>query len=364
MKVTRHTKIYEILRNRILAGAYGVDKKLPSEQELTKEFAVSRITVMRALNDLSHDGLIWRKQGAGSFVKSPDGEKCCLGLMIPGLGITTGESVFTFVQNQIIRNASQLGWQVLMGDLELPSQADASGRSPVEVARRLIAHGASAVAFVPFGITSRGVAYNHNVLAEFRSAKIPVVLMGGDLVDYPDRSDYDVIGLDDAHAGFLLGQHLLKSGCRNLAFVGMKTRLPAGALRFGGVQKAVERVPGSVCRELILQRDGSDEKAIPAAVRKAKCDGIIGENDEVAVRAMRYLLDAGMKIGKKLKVGGFDDAPIAGLSPVPLTSVAQPAEEFASEVISAIRDRLISPALPGRWIRLHGRLVIRESTRG
>ena len=363
MKISQHTKVYEILRNRILAGAFQVGGKLPSEQELTQEFAVSRITVMRALNDLSQDGLIWRKQGAGSFVKAFDGKKCCLGLMIPGIGLAVGESMFPFVQNQIIRHASRLGWQVLLGDLELPCEADASGRRPVEVARRLIAHGVNAVAFGPFGITSRGDAYNRNVLAEFRSANIPVVLLGGDIVDYPDRSDYDVIGLDDAHAGFLLGQHLLKCGCRNLAFVRLTNRFPAGALRLWGIQKAVERVPGATCHELIQQRDGLDAKTIPAAIRKAKCDGVIGENDEIAVMVMKYLLDAGMKIGKSIKMGGFDNAPIAGLAPVPMTSVAQPAEEFANEAISAIQDRLIAPSLPGRWIRLHGRLVIRESTR-
>lgn len=364
MKVPQHTKVYETLSGRILAGAYGPGVKLPSEQELTREFAVSRITVMRALNDLAHDGLIWRKQGAGSFVKITKEKQCCLGLMIPGIGIQSDGSMFPFVQKQIISNASRLDWKVLLGDLELPSQADASGRQPVEVARRLIQHGVSAVAFGPFGINPRGDAYNRNVLAEFRSANVPVVLLGGDIVNYPDRSDYDVIGLDDAHAGFLMGQHLLQRGCRNIAFVGMALRFPARALRFGGVQKAVERVPGAKCSEWSLQSGENEAKAIVGAIRKGKCDAVIGENDEIAVLVMKHLKAAGVAVGTEIKVGGFDNAPIASAAPVPMTSVAQPAEEFADEVISAIRDRLANPSLPGRWIRLHGRLVIRESTRG
>lgn len=364
MKITQHTKVYETLSNRILSGAYGAGGKLPSEQELTREFDVSRITVMRALNDLAHDGLIWRKQGAGSFVKAPKEKQCCLGLMIPGIGVTTEKSMFPFVQKQIISNASRLDWKVLLGDLELPSQTDASGRQPVEVARRLIRHGVSAVAFGPFGINPRGDAYNRNVLAEFHSANIPVVLLGGDIVNYPDRSDYDVVGLDDAHAGFLLGQHLLQRGCRNIAFVGMALRFPARVLRFGGLQKAVERVPGAKCAEWIIQNNGNDAKTIVAAIRKGKCDAVIGENDEIAVLVMKHLKMAGVAVGTEIKVGGFDNAPIASVAPVPMTSVAQPAEEFANEVISAIADRLATPSLPGRWIRLHGRLVVRESTRG
>ena len=212
----RHQALYNTLRDWILAGKYAAGAKLPSEQELQQEFGISRTTVMHALSDLREDGLIWRKQGAGSFVKLAEQTKFRLGLMIPGIGLAAAGSIFPMVQNQIVRHASQIGWQVLMGDSEMPSQTDASGRRPVEVARRLIDHGVNAVAFVPFGITNRGDAYNHNVLAELQSANIPVVLLGADIVNSPDRSEYDVIGLDDEHAGFLLGRHLLTRWCQTL----------------------------------------------------------------------------------------------------------------------------------------------------
>jgi GntR family transcriptional regulator len=61
-------QIYLILRERIRAGHLARSAMLPGEQELTKLFNVSRITVKRALNELAADGLISRHRGRGSMV--------------------------------------------------------------------------------------------------------------------------------------------------------------------------------------------------------------------------------------------------------------------------------------------------------
>lgn len=45
--------------------------KLPAERELATEFEVSRLTVRRALDRLVNDGLVYRVQGAGTFVATP-----------------------------------------------------------------------------------------------------------------------------------------------------------------------------------------------------------------------------------------------------------------------------------------------------
>lgn len=61
-------QIYLLLRDRIRTGRLARNALLPGEQELTKLFNVSRITVKRALNELAADGLISRHRGRGSIV--------------------------------------------------------------------------------------------------------------------------------------------------------------------------------------------------------------------------------------------------------------------------------------------------------
>lgn len=63
-----HEQISSWLRGEIDAGRLVADAQLPSEHDLTERFGVSRVTVRRALQTLEADGLIYRRQGLGSFV--------------------------------------------------------------------------------------------------------------------------------------------------------------------------------------------------------------------------------------------------------------------------------------------------------
>lgn len=66
--VPLHQQISTRLREEITSGALEPHARLPSEQELGTRFDVSRVTVRRALQTLEADGLIYRRQGLGSFV--------------------------------------------------------------------------------------------------------------------------------------------------------------------------------------------------------------------------------------------------------------------------------------------------------
>jgi len=69
--VPRHQRVSDWLREQIEGGRYGPNDQLPSEKELGDRFDVSRITVRRALATLEGHGLIYRRQGLGSFVSEP-----------------------------------------------------------------------------------------------------------------------------------------------------------------------------------------------------------------------------------------------------------------------------------------------------
>ena len=67
--IPRHEQISNWIRKQIESGNYTVDEKLPSENDFTHKFDVSRVTVRRALQTLENEQLIYRCQGLGSFVK-------------------------------------------------------------------------------------------------------------------------------------------------------------------------------------------------------------------------------------------------------------------------------------------------------
>lgn len=59
------------LRSDIASGVYPVHSRIPSEQELCESYGVSRVTVRKALAELTRDGLLERHQGKGTFVCIP-----------------------------------------------------------------------------------------------------------------------------------------------------------------------------------------------------------------------------------------------------------------------------------------------------
>ncbi|MCV7424107.1 GntR family transcriptional regulator [Mycobacterium yunnanensis] len=72
--VPLHRQLYLVLHDEISRGALASGEALPTEQTLCDMFGVSRITVRRALSDLSDAGLVDRRHGVGSFVSERSAE--------------------------------------------------------------------------------------------------------------------------------------------------------------------------------------------------------------------------------------------------------------------------------------------------
>ncbi|PWC28226.1 GntR family transcriptional regulator [Teichococcus aestuarii] len=62
-------RIYLLLRDRITGGTLPAGTRLPGEPDLAAEHGVSRVTIRRALDQLSNEGLVERRPGVGTFVR-------------------------------------------------------------------------------------------------------------------------------------------------------------------------------------------------------------------------------------------------------------------------------------------------------
>lgn len=66
-----YRQLMQRLRADIARGKYPVHSRIPSEQELCGSYQVSRVTVRKALAELTREGLLRRMQGKGTFVCAP-----------------------------------------------------------------------------------------------------------------------------------------------------------------------------------------------------------------------------------------------------------------------------------------------------
>ena len=68
MAVAKFAEIKDFMLTQIEIGAWPEHSRVPSENELAEQFAVSRMTARRALQELTEQGILYRTQGVGSFV--------------------------------------------------------------------------------------------------------------------------------------------------------------------------------------------------------------------------------------------------------------------------------------------------------
>jgi GntR family histidine utilization transcriptional repressor len=66
--VPHYQRVKRMIADRIKAGSWNPGDRISSEAELVKELGVSRMTVNRALRELTIEGTLTRVQGVGTFV--------------------------------------------------------------------------------------------------------------------------------------------------------------------------------------------------------------------------------------------------------------------------------------------------------
>ena len=81
----KHLLAREALRRRIETGIYPPGSRLPTEVELPKILETGKQTVVRALNDLVREGLIYRRRGDGTYVADRSAQP-----LIPGRRLRVG----------------------------------------------------------------------------------------------------------------------------------------------------------------------------------------------------------------------------------------------------------------------------------
>lgn len=67
-QVAKYRQVESFIKDRIINGTYPVGTRIMTEEELVDRFGFSRMTINKALNNLSNDGFIERKPGKGTYV--------------------------------------------------------------------------------------------------------------------------------------------------------------------------------------------------------------------------------------------------------------------------------------------------------
>lgn len=118
--ITAYKQLAEVLRRDILGQVLQPGERLPSERQLCEQFSASRITVRQALQLLSDERLIHRRQGSGTYVSPTPSRR------IPILNTDFSGSVAEHAPD-LVRQVESWKWTkastAIAGRLQLKSHA-------------------------------------------------------------------------------------------------------------------------------------------------------------------------------------------------------------------------------------------------
>ncbi|NQD91510.1 histidine utilization repressor [Pseudomonas sp. CrR25] len=69
-----YARVKQMIVGQIQSGAWPPHHRVPSESELVSQLGFSRMTINRALRELTAEGMLVRMQGVGTFVAEPKGQ--------------------------------------------------------------------------------------------------------------------------------------------------------------------------------------------------------------------------------------------------------------------------------------------------
>lgn len=200
----RYYQVYVSLEARIRSGEFSPGEALPSERQLSLDYGVSRITIVKALDLLVRDSLIDRQHGRGNFVLPySDTATCRTGCKIAFCVPTPSESYIFSTLMGATRVAMEQGVQLQVVEV-------GSGEEEPEVVRDVIAGGVNGLI-----LFSRSTHLHADLYRDLQARGFPFVMIDR----YSSSVATDSVVFDDWEATYQLTNLLIEAGHRRIAIL-------------------------------------------------------------------------------------------------------------------------------------------------
>lgn len=178
------------------------------------------------------------------------------------------------------------------------------------------------------------------------------------------------IGVDDEAVGMLATKHLIDIGCKRIAHIRGPETSP-GIRRVEGYRRALTQSGLKVIDDYIITEPKGDVETRQRGAEamrqllslKPRPDGLFCFNDPMAMGAMNYALDQGVRIPEDIAIIGCGNLHYDDALSVPLSSINQHSRRIGQEAARIALGILNSKVSPKpQSVVLQPELVVRRST--
>ena len=159
-----------------------------------------------------------------------------------------------------------------------------------------------------------------------------------------DEVNCDKVIVDDLDSAFDATNHLINTGCKNIALFSSIDNLSVGKLRVKGFFKALEGRGLKSEDNLIVLTENEEDFAnkVEGFFDKNKVDAVFALDEHASVTAMKLGIKKGLKIPEELSLIGFADGVWSRRMTPSLSTVSQHGPEIGEVATKMLIDKLES----------------------
>lgn len=340
----KYQSLKDYLIGKINTGEYQCGFKVASEPELSRKFNLSRNTTRQALQELEQEGYVYRIQGKGTFVKDNTPQKS------RKIALVIYDAVYmTYpVTAELIRGIDEV---LCANDYALDILAGRRSLQSEQIGKLTETYA---------GFLLGAYQIDETILNELFASDRPVLFVK----NYLERYKAHAALIDFEKAGFMVAEHLINNGCRDLGLVyaGDEIKIShdfacgvrKAALEYGcRLKQANQKVCGYTTKTL-------KEEVLAKHFMEAKVDGIVCFSDEFALALMQEFQSSGIAIPDELKLTGCNNILQSQICDPALTTLEIPTYKLgklaAENLLAAINGRTVETAAV-----IEPELIIRKS---
>ncbi|MHB9035746.1 MAG: GntR family transcriptional regulator [Armatimonadota bacterium] len=330
----KYEALRDLLKEAILRGEYLPGDRLPSESELSSKYGLSNPTVREAFAQLSHEGLVNRVQGKGTFVARVKPKLSNIAVVMPAItpGLVFSDVCSALLQYVAIEarengTGAQLYLDNCRIEMERENLLDIAHRKP-----------SGAIVFY------MGGEQNLDCLQAIRDAGVPLVLIDR----YVDSINCDYVVTDNFSGAYRAGKMLLDRGFERAFLFTEEINASSARDRVAGYKQALSAYNVGINETTVvdltpLNYPDYDERAFEQVRRILK-----QSKDPVAILSVhRWVAPLVWTVVQEERIDPsrvgmacFDDPPGIYPSGTTLIEVIQPLDQIAARAVKIILNRL------------------------
>lgn len=328
----KYFTLMEELKEKIISGRIQPGEKLPSENQFTVQYSLSRHTVRKALSLLEQEGYIEACHGKGTFCS----EKMRHMKKSRNIAVVTtyiSDYIFPRLIQGMDNVLSEQGYSIILKNTGNSRQKEA------KCLEELFQKDIDGLIIEP---SKSQLSCRHPGLYEnLEKYQIPYIFIQG---IYTEMKDKPHILMDDARGGYLVTKYLLEQGHRRITGF-FKADDIQGIQRHKGYVRALQEAGIPYDPDLVVWFHTEDRRSKPSMMVKEMVKtgslphGIVCYNDQIAVQVIESLEDCGLQVPKDISVTGYDNSLYAQRG-TGITTIAHPQERLGEMTAELILEKI------------------------